>query len=335
MTVTVTYTVCDCAHTTVTILLQVSWFAQMPASKTRQDSEAFLGGFDESGVREENIDSVQQMTGRSRRPGKLGSPEEYSSPRGAADAEERQRKWERERWNWKMTANFDGKGTAPDSVKHSKNAVAMHSKGPLSDQGRHGMFTEPAAETPRTSFERMYSFFLPSPTETHNGLLKDYLPDRTGDGRGERQEMKKFKERGAPSRGRKECDGVDSESSSNHESDGPDPSQKITATVTARNSDRVGMRDSIRSDADDGSLPNSMPTSVRGATPETKISSRKQELFAALESRLLLDSEENRPLSPNFATLHVVVGPVFTELFAASTYLIFASATCVDSNFTL
>ena len=264
-----------CAQTTVSVLLQVSWFAQMPASKTRPDGDAVLCGFEEIGVREEVIDSVHQMTGWSRLPGRLGSPEEYSSPRGAADAEERQRKWERERWNWKMTANFDGKGTPPDSVKHSKDAVAMRSKGALSDQGRHGMFIEPAAETPRSSLERMYSLLLP-----------------------------------------------DSESSNKRESDVTDPSQEITATITARNSDRVGMRDSIRSDADDDSLPNSMHTSARGATPETKVSSRKQELFAALESRLLLDSEENRPLSPNVATLHVVVGPMFSKLFATSTYMI-------------
>ena len=58
-----------------------------------------------------------------------------------------------------------------------------------------------------------------SPTSTHNGLLKDYLPDmgdRTGDGRSERPESQRLMESGAPSRGRNECDVVGSDCIDRH-----------------------------------------------------------------------------------------------------------------------
>jgi hypothetical protein len=59
-----------------------------------------------------------------------------------------------------------------------------------------------------------------SPTGTHTGLLKDYLPDmgdRTGDGRGERPESQRIMATGAPSRGRNECDVVGSDCVERHD----------------------------------------------------------------------------------------------------------------------
>lgn len=288
----------------------MSWFAQTPASKTRPSGTAVLGEFEESGVSEESNVSVHKVIQQSRRAGRLGSPVEYASQEGAvAGAEEGQQEWERGRWNWKMTAADTNTGAPP--AEYSNGAAVM---GQEKTNETNGLNTDLGLATAQWAEMHLKS--------------KGGLPDKGQLGLTEpgseiqwASASRTFSLLSDPAR------------TSKRESNAMDPSREITPSTTPRNSDRIGTRDSIRSEEDDDdSLPNSMPNSARGAPSATRISPRKQQLFVALESRLLRGSEgdlnvpevleENSPLSPNFATLQLGVG---SKIFAAAACGIYIS----------